>query len=344
MVKICTILFKEIVRSNFAKLIYPTYQQDWYKNKGYNGISHQERFNDFVSKQKIPGSIYFKEFKSLKLTRKFVTSSGFQIDSVKMKPSKLLSKNKPGDGLYIVFFLGRSEYYESRFRDMALFAQNTGATIVGFNPKGFNSSSGETKILFDIVDDGIAIVESLIACNISPKQIVFYGNSIGAIVQEMVCKHFRKLKLADFRQINSNSFSSLASVFSTNMRMRFLKNKIMKLMKYADWEIDYAQNFYKTGVMRCFLSRKGDEIIKKEASFCSKINRFQDIIDAPEEYRETLNWLNNNSELITISPNKKDPHILSLYNMFLKTQDENGRNFTVWYFINRYLDASNKFV
>ena len=73
MVQICITIFKEIMRKNFAKLIYPTYTGDWYKRKGYNGVSHQERFNDFIARQKLPGALYYKEFQSLKLTRKLLS-------------------------------------------------------------------------------------------------------------------------------------------------------------------------------------------------------------------------------------------------------------------------------
>ena len=344
MTKICATFFKEIMRKNFAKLIYPTYPGDWYRRKGYNGTSHQERFNDFVARQKLPGAMYYEEFKSLKLTRKFITSNGYKIDSVEIKPSRILSKNKPGDNLYIVCFLGRSEYYESRFRDMALLARNTGATVIGFNPKGFHASTGKTEILLDIVSDGIVLIEYLLARNIYPKQIVLYGNSLGGAVQEPVCKHFRQLKSIDFRQINSNSFRSLAAVFSTNMKMPFLENKLMQLMKYVGWETDYEQFFYKTGVYKCYLVRKGDKVIKPVSSFCSKVNRLRDITDAPDEYRDTLKWLNENAELIPIALSKKDPHDLSLHKLHLGIQDEKGRYFTVWHFINKYLEASNKLI
>ena len=344
MIKICDSLFKEASRNYFAKLIYPTYRGDWYKRKGYNGSSHQERFNDFVAKQKLPTATYYEEFKSLKLIRKFIAADDYKIDSVEIKPNKVLSKNKPANGLYILCFQGRSEYYESRFRDMALFARNTGATIIGFNPKGFHASTGKTRILFDIVDDGIVLVEYLLARNIHPNQIILYGNSLGGAVQEMVCRYFRQLKSIDFRQINSNSFRSLAAVFSTNMKMSFLENKLRQLMKYAGWEINYDEDFYKTGVYRCYLMRKGDKVIGQVASFGSRVNTLRDIANAPSEYRRTLKWLNDNSELIPIISNKKDQHILSLCNMCLGIQDQKGEYLSVWYFINKYLESSNKFI
>lgn len=336
--------FKETLRRIFVRLIYPTHSRDWYKQKGYTGVSYQSRFNDFVTKQSLPNSLYYKEFKSLKLTRKFIMSHDCKIDSVEIKPSTVLTQNKPGEGLYIVFFLGKKEYYESRFRDMALFAQKTGATIIGFNPKGLNSSTGRTKVLSDIVNDGVALVDSLLARNINHKKIVFYGNSLGAAIQELVCKHFRKLELIDFRQINSNSFYSLAAVLSINIKLPFLERSLTKLMKYIGWEMDYEKHFYKTSVYRCFLTRKGDKVIKPEAFFRTKINILQDIRDAPEGYKESLAWLNKNSELIQIVFSKKELHTLSLNQMCLAIQDNNGHNITVWYFINQYLESSNKFV
>ncbi len=328
----------------FAKLVYPTYRGDWYKRKGYSGSSDQEIFADFLAKQKIVGAIYYEEFKLLKLTRRFIISNGSKIDSVEIKPNKALSKNKPGNGLYILCFYGKGEYYESRFRDMALFAKNTGAAIIAFNPKGFHVSTGKTQILSDIVDDGIAVVDYLLARNIDFSQIVFYGNSLGALVQELVSRYFRMVKSINFRQINSNSFNRLSAVFASNAGVFFLKKIVFSLMKYARWEADYDEDYYKTGIYRCYLWREGDKIIKPVAAFYSKVNILQDLIDAPEEYKENLKWLNENSKLIPASFSKKDPHFLNISNLRLEIKDDKGDYLTVWHFINNYLEASNKFI
>jgi alpha/beta superfamily hydrolase len=337
-------MFKEIIRKYFAKSIYPTYPGDWYKRKGYIGDSHLDRFNDFVNQQKQPGAIYYQEFRSLKLTRELIISGHCKIDSVTIKPSKALSDNKPGEGLYIICFQGRGEYYESRFRDMAMLARETGATVIGFNPKGFHASSGKTRVLSDIVDDGIALIEHLLAQNVASSQIILYGNSLGGWVQEMICGYFRKLKSIDFRQINSNSFRSLAAVVSSNLGVGFLEKKLSNLMKYVGWEITPGKDFYKTGIYRCYLTRENDKTIKPDAAFCAKINSSKDILEAPAAYKDSLKWLNDNANLVCLTETKKDPHDLSLYNFHLKAQDEKGKNLTVWYFINKYLKASNGFV
>lgn len=342
-------MLKETLRRYFAKRIYPTYRGDWYKLKGYDGSSPQMRFNDFVKKQSIPESLYYQEFKNLNLIRQFVDSGNFKLDSVRLKPNKSISQDKPGYNLYIICFHGRSEYYESKFRDMALMARETGATIIGFNPKGFHSSTGKTKTIHDIVNDGIALIESLLAENISPKQIVFYGNSLGGAVQALVCKHFQKLNQVNFRQINSNSFRTLSGVFAAKMRLPFLEKQLYTIMKYSGWEIDYNRDFYKTGIYRCYLTRANDRTILVGASFVSKVSLSADLKNAPTRYQDTMQWLIDNSELIvdnSIKGNKpvKDPHDLNLYRLCLKAKNAKGENLKVWEFFNRYLEASNRFV
>ncbi len=337
-------MLKVILSKYFTKLIYPTYPGDWYKRKGYNGFSPQELFADFIQKQKITGSIYHKEFQSLKFTRRFIISGNHKIDSVEIKPYTKISKNQPGNGLYILCFFGKGEYYESRFRDMALFAKNTGATIVAFNPKGFHTSTGKTKCLSDIAQDGIAIIDHLLTRSIHPAQIILYGNSLGAVVQELVCRHFKHSRSINFRQINSNSFSTLTAVIMANSKIAFLEKIVSYLMKYAGWEIDYPEDFYKTGIYRCYLTRKGDKIIKPNISFGNKVNMSIDLANAPVGYQETLKWLNERSELIPIISTNKDPHELSLNNLCLETKDKEGTNLTVWDFINKYLEASNRFI
>jgi len=337
-------VLKESLRKYFAKAIYPTYGGDWYKRKGYLGSSHQERFDDFVSKQKETGALYYQEFQSLNFSREFIISGHDRIDTASITPSKALSKGKPGNGLYIICFQGKSEYYESRFRDMAMLARQTGATVIGFNPKGFHASSGKTRILSDIVDDGIALIQHLLEKGVESSQIICYGNSLGSSVQAMVCGYFKKLKSINFRQINSNSYRSIAAVIASNYKVPFLEKKLYWLMRYVGWEITYGKDYYKTGIYKCYLTRKNDRTIKREAAFCAKVNLAHDLVEAPFEYREAMQWLDDNAELICLLPSKKDPHNIGLHSFHLKALDKNGQNLTPWYFINKYIEESNKFV
>ena len=62
-------MLKKFLRKFFAKVFYPTNSNDWYRNKGYIGESLEGQFVDFLNCQKKPGSRFYHEFKSLKLTR-----------------------------------------------------------------------------------------------------------------------------------------------------------------------------------------------------------------------------------------------------------------------------------
>lgn len=337
-------MIREYLRKFFAKSIYPTYRGDWYKRKGYKGITHQKKFADFVQKQQTPEGVYFKEFKNLQLTRRFIPCGKHVIDTVFLKPDSKIGQDKLGGDLVIVCFQGRGEYYESRFRDMALMAQNTGATVIGFNPKGFHSSTGKTRILKDIVEDGIVIVSYLLAKNIKSAQIIFYGNSLGGGVQEMVNQHFLVKNNYRFRQINSNSFRSLGSVFACRFKVPFLERIISKIMDYAGWEIRPGADFFHSGIYRCYLDRLNDGTILPKARYSSLVNPQADLAQAPEEFRETLRWLQQNHVIVCLENKQGDPHNFSLNNFCLNIKDQNGSCLSVWEFINKYLEATNALV
>ncbi len=337
-------MFKEFFRHYFAKKIYPTYSRNWYKCKGYVGESKQAIFADFVAQQKKPGAIYYNEFKFLRLTRHFVAHREHNIDAVIITPNKKFSNDKPGAGLYIICFRGKREYYESKFREMAIIAKETGSSVVGFNPKGFQSSTGSTKILDDIIEDGIKIVEYLLAKGIDAANIIFYGNSLGAAVQDSVNEYFKNSKSINFRQINSNSFRSLAAVIATNLKLSFLEKILYHFMKYIGWEFSYSEDFYKTGIYKCYLTRKDDKVIKKQDSFCSRVNLQSDINNAPSDYVKDFNWLHDNAEIILLNNKEKNIHNLNLPSFFLKSLNEHGHNLSIWHFFNRYLESSNKYV
>lgn len=333
-------MIKECFRKKFAQAFYPTRKGNWYKNKGYKGEGLQEQFIDFVNQQKKPGAIFFEEFKSLKLKRKFISSGQHQLDSVIITPEKRIAQDKPGFGKYFVLFQGRGEYYESRFRDMANQAKAIGANIVGFNPKGFFSSSGKTEVLADIVHDGIAVVDHLLKSGVQVHDIILQGNSLGAGVQEMVFEHFRNSQNISLRQINSNSFKNLAIIVAQYYRLPFLEYFFKILLTYSGWEIAPGPNFYKTGPYKMYLRRKNDRTIKGKAEFHSMINHENDYNASPEGYKETNKWLNEHNCLVYNGRSKKDPHELSL--SLFSIDEEESRS--VFHMISLFVEESDKFI
>ncbi len=357
-------MIKKALSRYFCHKFYPTKSKDWYVSKGYAGRNDQEIFEHFIRTQqnkklKREGDIsskFFDDFQRLDFERIKISSGLHTLDGVIISnsdhdPIDSAHNLLPGHGITIIMFQGRCEYYESRFRDMALFAKHTGARVLGFNPKGFHSSTGDTRILKDIVDDGVAVVEYLLKQNISPSSIIMLGNSLGGAVQEMVCKRLKKEKsISGFRQINSNSFRSLSSLMAHKFKVPALEKIFYKILSYSGWEIDVDEDFYITGPMRLCLKRYGDKTILPGASYHSTIDKKSDlerIKNSYEAYVKDYEHLSMHSELTHKSAsdrpnigNKEDPHMLSM-NQLIST---NQKDFSVFDIINYYISASNRFI
>jgi hypothetical protein len=283
---------------------------------------------------------YYKEFQGLNFARQYIASGDNQLDSVLISPSQKSAEGKAGKDNYFIFFQGRGEYYESRFRDMAVQAQETGASVLGFNPKGFNQSTGKIHGLSDLVDDGIAVIDYLLSKDVDPKKIILQGNSLGSGVQEMVNEYFRLNRGMEFRQINSNSFKNLASVVAYHYKTPFLEWVFKPLLDYSGWEIKTGLDFYKTGPYRMYLRREGDRTIIKGSQFHAKIDHESDYRSSPDGYKETNKWLNERNKIIYAGRRKKDPHELGLS---LFAIDEEERR-SVFVLINRFLKDSSKYI
>ena len=328
-------MLKSILRKFFAKVFYPKKSNDWYKIKQYIGVDSNTRFANFILAQRRKGAHFYNEFLSVQLTRQYILLGDNYLDSVLVIPDQNISNKKAGFGLYFVIFLGKSEYYESRFRDMARQARATGASILGFNFKGMHCSSGRTSCLADLVDDGIAVIDFLLQRGISHEQIILQGNSLGAGIQEMVSEHYQDIKGFRLRQINSNSFKSLSVVIAHRYKVQFLERFFDRILNYAGWEISPGVDFYKTGPYRCHLRRLGDKTILPGAEYHSMLDFKVDQANCLDSYKITHKWLYEHSQLIYKGKSQEDPHKLSLHHFYIKNNE--GEYFSVYDLINRYL-------
>lgn len=330
-------MLKKFLSYVFCKRFYPTVRRDWYKNKGYFGNDKQEIFQDFLKSQRQVTGKYYSCFQDLDLARFGVRSGDAMLDCVKISPAFEEAASLPGYGLFIIMFQGRGEYYEARFRDMAMLCRETGASVIGFNPKGFNSSTGKTRILRDIIEDGIALCKHLISEKIFPYQYVFLGNSLGAAVQEVVCAYLIKHSAKGIKQINSNSFRTLSAVVAYKLGIPKFEDTIRSILIYAGWEIRPGRDFYTTGLHRCYMRRYGDQTILPGAEYHSMLDLEKDVANSPDEYRETHIWLNAHATMHVCDKNTKDPHNLGLHRFVTEQLKGDSKQYTVFDFINKYL-------
>jgi hypothetical protein len=334
-------MLKKILGKLFAKLIYPTKRRNWYKNKGYHGDDEMEQFNNFVLSQKNKDAIFYKEFRNLKLKRQFINSGDHRLDSVMISVTNDSYKTRERVGLCFVFFQGKNEYYESRFRDMAKQCKETGLSVLGFNPKGMGSSSGKTRNIDDLVSDGIEIINYLLYQGRLPEQIILQGNSLGGGIIEMVSKYFKNTSGFSLKQINSNSFKSISAVFVYQYGLAFLERPLRAIMLYSGWEIRVDRDFYTTGPHRFYFRRFGDRTIINGAEYHSMINHDEDYTNCPEYFQETNRLLNAHNQLILKNETDKDPHDLSLNKFVPKPLTGDKSVYTIYDLINQFLISNH---
>ena len=212
-----SISFRRAVQGILAKILFPTTRKDWYQEKGY-GKNGKDAFTDFLEQQQThPDLPYHTVFKDLNIVRNPLSCFDYRknpciLDTITLTPRS--PQKSSGQGIHLVNFFGRDEYYECNFRDMALEAHATGATIHAFNPPGMNLSSGQVLEFKDLVNAGIAQINNLLNNGIHPDKIILQGNCMGSAVAEEVNAHFKKHLKVEFRRINSNSFKSMNALIT----------------------------------------------------------------------------------------------------------------------------------
>lgn len=329
-------MLRKILARYFCKRFYPTNSSDWYIRKGYVGDNPLEIFQDFIRNQRTKEGTFFKCFEAIEIERVFIKSANHKIDSVILRNNS--KDTLPGKDTTIIMFQGRGEYYESRFRDMALICKNTGADVIGFNPKGYHSSTGRTKILQDIVDDGVSLLNFYLNKGLKPNDIIMIGNSLGGGVQEMVCNVLKKNNITGFKQINSNSFKNLASVSVYHLKFYVPEILMYWILRYAGWEINVDDNFYKTGLHRVVLRREGDRTIVGNSEYFANLNLEDDMKNVPEQYINSYKWLIEHNTLAMLDKSDTDPHLLSLHRFQLKRlPDDDNNEYTIFDFINKFI-------
>lgn len=331
---------KSVLQKYVASKFYPTRQFNWYKSKNYVGSDDASIFQDFLKKQTQQNAVLYTDFKDLVISREFVKNQNVMLDSVLIVPINNKTEN------YIIMFQGRGEYYESKFRDMARLATATGSSVLGFNPRGFNSSyGGSVCSIQDLVNDGVAIVRFLLSKGVKSHNIIMFGNSLGASIQYQVIKYFSNIGIKNFREINSNSFRSLSAVVVCRIKLTdFLKKQIEKIlfniMFWLDWEVKPDNVFYTTGKHRMCLRRYGDKTILPEAEFFSAINPELDNKNCNIEYQDIHRFLNDNNLLVAEDIlSCYDPHNAHLYHF--KSRVTGSLTYSAFALIDIYIKHTN---
>jgi hypothetical protein len=335
--------FRVFIQRFLANLVSPRIEGDWFKKQGYVGNNIQEVFADYIAKQKLD-TVNWKpgEWDNIEAIRKFIYSIDQQgkqvkLDSIHYRSTTLIGR--PGEGLHILYFLGKGEYFEYTLFDMVREVNATGATLHAFNYCGLYNSEGKILELNDMVNNGISAVNDLLDQGIDPNKIVLQGNSLGGAIQNEVAMHFLALKEVKFRQINGNSFKSMKAAIVKSYHLGFCEDLVSSTLKWVNWDLKPGKNFYQTSPYQCYMHRVGDKTIHNHAKLHNKIIKKRHVATTYDGFEDAANWLSEHAEFHVL-PNciTKNPHSVDL--CVLETSD----NLSAFDVINYYLAASNKYL
>ena len=174
------------------------------------------------------------------------------------------------------------------------------------------------------------------------KHIILQGNSLGSYVHEMVAQYFESHYSIRFRQINSNSFSTLSAVLAYYYNVPLLEYFLKILLNYTHWEIPPPPglDLFRTGPYKMYLRRQGDQTIKPNAEFHFKVDHNYDYELSPKGYKETHKWLNDRNQIVYSGNIKRDPHELGLYLFHINEKQKRP----VFHMINKFLDKSQDYI
>ena len=336
-----------------SQLVYPTKNGSWYENKGY------QDFNHFFEAQQGEKSV-FPDMQHLvarqsSVKARMVNGTHAKLDTVTLMPKDDMAKG-PCKGKHVIYFFGRNEPYEVKFREIATDAAKLGATVHAFNLPGMYGSSGTMTEFNDAVNSGIAQVNNLIKQGINPDDIILKGNCFGASIASEV-QHKCSVHGMQVRVFNSNSYRSLWDVVLEavpKIIKAVLEN--FPLLDYTGWNTNIAEKHLVQNPYTCIVHRSGDRTIKKDAKLQTALEEHKKSLEkegiTAEElkvpgYEEDQKFLEEHNVMF-VDPNleekekKRDPHVLKFGKM--KWKDDKGEIKDSYELFGEYVKHSNEYI
>lgn len=197
-----------------------------------------------------------------------IRNDQINLETVIASNEQVTTENK-NDNLHIVYFNGNSEGFQQNYQQVAedLLSYNKDrvpVTAVQFNYPGILNSEGQVEIAQDLIDSGIAQVQSLLDQGVPHSKIVLHGVSLGGSIASHVAAHFHQLRKDNDptqRQTlgglyASRTFASTTQVgrdyfnraLGDNFFSRFLSTICLPFIKLgtwgSNWDLDTGSAFF----------------------------------------------------------------------------------------------------
>jgi len=227
-------------------------------------------------------------------TGEVVTYDDAVLDTIEITPLADENHQDETHKFHIIKFNGNGGMFEDLALDYATEAKRLDATVIAFNYRGVGgSNSTNPKIFQDLITDGIAQVQRLIAKGINSEKIMVDGISLGGVVATMVASHFHKAGLPIYlwndRSLSKISKAAagfvtpeLSGIFGDPIASS-LESSSWSVLKPAGWEADAAKAYneipekYKAYMFVAKKSErsKGDGVIAPRAALHEGVKAFE---------------------------------------------------------------------
>lgn len=204
---------------------------------------------------------------------KVTTADGVEIDTMMIQNDHQI--NLPThEQKWIVFFHGNDMCYEESLNDFKELSKRTGASVYTGNYRGVMSSKGSPSSSHDLVLDGEAMVQKLLAAGVPSENILLHGWSIGGGVAAEVATHHQEAG-HEMHLCSDRSFSTLMNVIKAFIPT--FGGLLGKIAWLAGWRFNSIDNLKKINGSKILIVSKEDNIIQYEGASLYKAVKNQEL-------------------------------------------------------------------
>jgi len=197
------------------------------------------------------------------------TADGVRLDTMMLQhPKQALLDTK--DQKWIVYWGGNGMCYEQSLNDLKYISYFTGASIYTGNFRGVMDSEGSPYSSHDLVLDGEAMVQKLLASGVQSKNILLHGLSMGGgVATEVAALHQETGN--EMHLCNDRSFATLTDAVKGMIPV--VGGLLGGIAYLTGWRFDSVKNFENIKGHKFTIVSEVDEVIAYESSLYKVFKR-----------------------------------------------------------------------
>jgi pimeloyl-ACP methyl ester carboxylesterase len=223
------------------------------KRLGKQAVPAQDTFKIEYLNYQLHDNFFIKENANLYDFQriKILTHDGAKLDTLEIK-------QKQGYKKYVIYFNTKATCYEHRLsesRELIHDLQMLGCNMVCFNYRGVSQSTGSVNAIADLVVDGIAQVDRLLALGVPAEEIILHGRSLGGTIALHVAAHYMKLGI-QLHVFNIFGFSNVTNILMDRVAE---SSFLVRLMNWATIKLGLCATKFEINSTSAYLSLPPDK-------------------------------------------------------------------------------------